>query len=112
MNAEEAFQTSNQSLETVHKDLIEAVLNAITDACKRAEFSISWPLAHVEKGRIRPLAIYLESKKFRVHREHQIESERWVERPCGPYGLFTRKIPSYTYSFYLRISWYKPDSSV
>lgn len=112
MNAEEAFQMSSQSIETIHKDLIASVLNAIEEACKRAEFSIAWPLDQMEEEAIGPVWSLLESKKFRVHREHKIESARWVDERRGPFGLFKGKTQKYTFSYYLRISWYKPDSSV
>lgn len=112
MNAEETFKLTLKSIETVHKDLLESVFKAIEEARDRGEFSIAWPLAQVKEEAVIPVWNFLESKNFKVHREHEVESVKWVDERYGPFRLFKDKTPKCIYSYHLRISWWKQDSSV
>lgn len=112
MNAEETFKLTLQSIETLHKDLIESIFKSIEEARDRGEFRLIWPIANVENKTVDAITHLLSLRKFKVYREHQEVDGHLIDERYGPFGLLKRKKWAHSFSFYLRISWWKPDSSV
>lgn len=112
MNAEETFKLTLESIETIHKDLLESVFKAIEEARDRGEFSIAWPIGNVENKTVDAIAHLLTLKGFKAYREHWETDGRLIDEQYGPFGLFKRKRWVHAFSFYLRISWRKADSSI